>query len=250
MQNDPFFYAVAIPAVVLMGLAKGGFAGVGQVAVPLLTLAVSPVQAAAILLPTLLVQDMVAVWSFRRTWDRSILTLMLPSAAVGILAAFLLASTVSVAAVMFVLGVVSIVFAAYQLWRRKSHAVLAPSNASPAVGVALGIAAGFTSQIAHAGVPPFHMWVLPKRLAPTVFIGTSAIFFAVVNWLKVPAYFALGQFTPDNMQTALILMPVAIISTFAGVWLVKRVPAEGFYTAIYVLMMAVGGELIWKAVVG
>jgi len=250
MQSDPFFYAVAIPAVVLMGLAKGGFAGVGQVAVPLLTLAVSPVQAAAILLPTLIVQDVVAVWSFRRTWDRNILALMLPSAAVGILLGFLLASSVSIAAVMFVLGVVSIVFAAYQLWRRKSHAVLTPSNASPVVGCALGIAAGFTSQIAHAGVPPFHMWVLPKRLAPTVFIGTSAIFFAVVNWLKVPAYFALGQFTPENMRTALILMPIAILSTFAGVWLVKRVPAEGFYTAIYVLMMGVGGELIWKAVAG
>ena len=94
------------------------------------------------------------------------------------------------------------------------------------------------------------MWVLPKALPPAVLVGTTAIFFAVINWLKVPAYLALGQFTSENLMTAAALTPVAIASTLAGVWLVRRIKPERFYTAIYVLMIAVGAQLLWKAFAG
>ena len=230
MLTDPFFYSLAVIAVILMGLAKGGFAGVGAIAMPLLALAISPVQAAAILLPVLIVQDVVGVWAFRKSWDRNILALMLPSAAVGILLGYLLAASVSVTVVLAALGAISIIFAVYRLWTVRGGGVQASSNASPVLGAALGIASGFTSQIAHAGQPPFQMWVLPKNLPPAVLIGTNAIFFAVINWLKVPAYLALGQFTHANMVTAAALTPLAIASTFAGVWLVRRVrPAALLY---------------------
>ena len=249
VHTDLLFYAVAIPAVILMGLAKGGFSGVGQIAVPLMAVAVSPVQAAAILLPILLVQDAVGVWAFRKDWDAHILKVMVPGAAVGILAGYVLAARVSVSAVLASLGVISILFALYQMWGRRRAAVPpAPQRPSTPLGFVLGIASGFTSQIAHAGLPPFQMWVLRQKLPPATFIGTAALYFAILNWVKLPAYAALGQFTPENLLAALTLMPVAIASTFAGVVLVKRVPAEGFYTVIYLLMIGVGIQLIWKAV--
>lgn len=112
-----------------------------------------------------------------------------------------------------------------------------------------GVAAGFTSQIAHAGGPPFQIYVLPKNLPRDVFIGTSAIFFAIVNWMKVPAYWALGQFTREAMATAAVLLPLAIASTYAGVWLVRRVPAASFYRIIYLLLIAVGAKLAWDGAV-
>ncbi len=247
MLNDPFFYLVAIPAVILMGLAKGGFTGVGAMAMPLLALVMPPVQAAAILLPLLIVQDVVGIWAFRKNWDRAILLLMIPSAAVGIALGYFFAAKVPVKAVLAMLGVISIVFAIYRLWTSRGGRVVAPRNASPALGVLLGIATGFTAQVAHAGQPPFQMWVLPKRLAPSVLVGTTAIFFGVINWLKVPAYIALGQFTRENLSTSAILSPVAIAATFVGVWLVRKVNAEKFYTFIYVLMILVGFQLLWEA---
>ena len=247
MIDDPLFYALAVPGVILMGLAKGGFAGVGAMAMPLMALAVSPVQAAAILLPILIVQDVVGVWAFRREWDRAVLMLMIPAAAVGIGLGWLLAAQVSTTAVLAALGAISILFAAHRLWTSRGGRVAAPRNAPWPVGAALGVAAGFTSQIAHAGQPPFQMWVLPKNLPPAVLAGTTALFFAVINWLKVPAYVALGQFTGENLMTAAVLAPVAVASTFAGVWLVRRVKPERFYTIIYVLMILVGAQLLWKA---
>jgi len=253
MLTDPFFYAVAVPAVILLGLAKGGFAGIGVVAVPMMALAVSPVLAASITLPILIVQDVVSVWAFRKTWDRGLLKLMLPAAAGGIALGWALAAFVSGAAVELAVGLISILFALSGLWAGravKAAQTLEAGPGQPWLGALCGLAAGFTSQVAHAGGPPFQIYVLPRRLPRDTFIGTSAIFFAVVNWMKVPAYAALGQFTVQTLSTAAVLLPLAIGSTWAGVWLVRRVPTQGFYTVIYILLIAVGGKLTWDGALG
>ena len=250
MLSDPFFYALAIPAVILLGLAKGGFAGVGAIAMPLLALAISPVKAAAILLPILILQDVVGVWAFRRSWDGGVLRLMIPSAAVGILLGYLLAAQVSATVVLGVLGAISVLFALHRLWLMRGGGVAAPSNAPAGVGVLLGVPPLLPGHAPRGAAPPYQMGLVPGLLAPPVLVGTTAIFFAVVNWIKVPAYLALGQFTAENLTTAAVLAPLAIASTLAGVWLVRRIQPERFYLAIYVLMVLVGLQLLWKAFAG
>ena len=253
MIDDPVFYLFAIPAVILLGLAKGGFAGIGVIAVPLMALAVSPVMAASITLPILILQDVVSVWSFRRSWDRGILAIMLPGAAVGILAGYGLAAYVKPGAVELAVGAISVVFALQRLWlgrRGREEPHPRPEGRWPWRGALAGAAAGFTSQISHAGGPPFQMYVLPKRLPQETFIGTSSLFFAAVNWMKTPAYLALGQFTPAVLATAAALAPLAVASTWAGVWLVRRVPADRFYRVIYSLLVLVGAKLLWDGVTG
>lgn len=248
MSDTALLFALAVPAVMLTGLAKGGFAGVGGLALPIMALAMSPVRAAAILLPILIVQDVVGVWAFRRNWDGYVLGWTLPGAAIGIALGYFFAARVSADAVLGLVGVISLVFGGYRLWRERGHIVATSANAPGWVGALCGMASGFTSQVAHAGQPPFQIWVLPRRLPRDVLVGTTAIFFAIINWAKVPAYWALGQFSHDNLVMAGLLMPVAILSTLAGVWVVRRIAPERFYTAIYVLMMLVGVKLIWDAV--
>jgi hypothetical protein len=253
MITDPLFYALAVPAVIMLGLAKGGFAGAGAAAMPLVALAISPVQAAAIVLPILIVQDVVGVWAFRRTWDKKVLAISLPAAAAGIYLGYLLAAQVSPIVILAILGAISILFAAYRLWLSHGGGARLAAQKPPsptadlALGVVAGVASGFTSQIAHAGQPPFQIWVLPKNLARDSLVGTTAIYFAIINWLKVPAYIALHQFTRANLLTSAVLLPIAIASTFAGVWFVRKVDAERFYTLIYVLMIVVGAALLWEA---
>ena len=249
MSESLLFYALAVPAVILLGLSKGGFAGMGALSLPILAMAVSPVRAAAILLPILIVQDVVSVWAFRRDWDGFVLAWMLPGAVIGIALAYLFAAHVDPDAVLGLVGAISIVFGVYRLWLERRGGDIPAARSPGWVGTVAGIVSGFTSQIAHAGQPPFQLWVLPRNLSRERLVGTTAIFFAATNWLKVPAYWALGQFTRENLTTAALLMPVAILSTFAGVWLVRRVSPQRFYGAIYVLMIVVGVKLVWDAVV-
>ncbi|MBY9065176.1 sulfite exporter TauE/SafE family protein [Sphingomonas yunnanensis] len=247
MIVDWHFYALALPAILLLGLAKGGFAGMGALSLPLLALAIDPVRAAAITLPLLIAQDVVGVWAFRRSVDWRLIGWMLPGAMVGIALGYAFAASVSPRAVMAAVGAISILFGLYRLWMARRPRPREIARWPEWLGTLFGVASGFTSQIAHAGQPPFQLWVLPRGLPRERLVGTTAIFFAAVNWIKVPAYLALGQFTWANLLTSLLLLPVALAATVTGVALVRRVAPERFYTAIYVLMIAVGVILTWEA---
>lgn len=244
MPTGLHFYLFAVPAVILLGLSKGGFTGLGALATPLIALGIDPIRGAAILLPILIAQDVVGVLAFRKSWDGHVLAAMLPGAVVGIGLGWLLAARISSGAVMAVLGAISILFGVYRLAVDRGGRIAASSGSPVWVGSLFGVAAGFTSQIAHAGGPPFQMWVMPRRLERDAFVGTSAIFFAVVNWIKVPAYAALGQFTTANALAAAALLPLAVLASLAGVKLVRRVSMERFYVIVYVLMIAAGGKLL------
>jgi uncharacterized membrane protein YfcA len=250
MHPDTLYYLCAVIAVILSGLAKGGFSGIGALAMPIMALAVDPVRGAAIMLPILILQDTVGVWAFRRSWDAHVLKVMLPGMAVGVSLGYLFAAQVPERAVLGALGVISILFGLQRLWVERGGAIVLPSNAPNWIGVLCGVVSGFTSQIAHAGAPPFQIYVLPRRLPRDMLVGTTAIAFAVMNWIKVPAYAALGQFSRDNLLASALLAPVAFAATFAGVVLVRRIDATRFYTIIYVLMVLLGIKLVFDALPG
>lgn len=228
----------------LLGLGKGGFAGAGSLSLPMIALVIDPVLAAAILLPILIVQDAVSVWAFRRNVDWRVIRWTLPGAAAGIGLGWLFSARVSAEGVLAMVGAISILFGAWRLWLERRGPVAARPMV-PGFAASMGVASGFTSHVAHAGAPPFQLVVMPMKLARDTLVGTTAVFFALVNWFKVPGYIALGQFGPAALTTAAALMPVAIASTLTGVWLVRRIPHEPFERAIYYLMIAVGIKLVW-----
>lgn len=247
MSGEMQFYLVAVPVVVLYGLSKGGFSGLGTLGVPILSLVTSPVRAAAIVLPILIVQDWVSVWAFRRDYSPRNLVILTPSALIGIGVGWLIAARVSDDAVRLVLGVISIVFVAYMLIRDRLGRAPIEKPGVPS-GVLWGSLSGFTSFVSHAGAPPFQVYVMPQYLKPRIFAGTATIFFAAVNLLKIPPYFLLGQFSRDNLFVSAGLMPVAVLSTFAGVWLVRRVSPDRFYAAILALTFLIGAKLTYDAI--
>jgi len=238
------FVVAAILATTVVGLAKGGLSGLGILGMPILALAVEPVEAAAILLPLLIVQDVVGVWSFRHDCDWHIVKVMIPGAAVGVLSGWAFVTVVPVSAVMAVLGLISIFFGLWRLWIERGGRVVAAARSPDWVGTLFGVGLGFTSQVAHAGGPPFQFWVMPKQLPHTRFIGTSTMTFAIVNWMKVPAYLALGQFSRHDLTLSAALLPVAILSTLAGIWAVRRIRGRTFYTIVNLLMVMLGLKLL------
>ncbi|MDE2411599.1 MAG: sulfite exporter TauE/SafE family protein [Sphingomonadales bacterium] len=246
LLSDPAVLAMAVLAVFIVGLAKGGFSGLGALATPLLALVLPPTQAAALLLPVLLVQDVVSVWAFRQTWDRWIVARMVPGAAVGVALAAWFAASVDEARVMLVLGAITLSFGLYRLWLGRGGRIVAASHSPGWVGTLFGVATGFTSQIAHAGGPPFQMWVTPRRLPHEVFVGTSAITFAAINWIKVPSFLLLGSLDRQVLTASILLMPLAVLSTLASVWIIRRLDPARFYAVIYWLMVILGARLVWS----
>lgn len=242
---DPGFYFAAVPAVILLGLSKGGFAGVGTAATPLLALYLPPFEAAAFLLPVLITQDIISVYFYRRDWDATNLKIMLPGALAGMTLGWLLASSISDNAVRIAVGLIGVVFVMHVFSHRSS---VEPGTTSPARGAFWGCVSGFTSFMTQSGGPPFQIYMLPLRLPKLVLVGTTAIFFAILNALKIGPYALLGQFTGVNMWTSLVLLPVAIAANVAGIWLVRHTPTGLFYNIAYALLLVISVALLWQGV--
>lgn len=246
---DPVFLSVAILAVFLVGLAKSGLvASIGVVGVPLLILVMPARDAAGMMLPLLLIMDAIAVYVYRRDVDWKVFWILLPGAVVGTAVAWALSAVVTEAAVRLVIGVVALMFV-LDAWLplRKKFEGLPPSRGW---GRFWGAVAGFTSFVSHTGGPPVQIYMLPMRLPPAIFAGTNAVFFAVVNALKLIPYFTLGQLSVTNMQTAALLVPVAIAGMLIGVFLVRRIDTKLFYRIAYILVFLLSLKLIYDGIAG
>lgn len=243
--TDPVFYAVALPAVFLLGLSKGGFAGIGTAATPMLALYLPALEAAALLLPVLITQDLISLYVYRRQWDASNLKILLPGAVAGMALGWLIAAYTSDNAVRLTVGLIGVAFVLH-VWLKG--AALAPTRMGPAGGLFWGAVSGFTSFMSQAGGPPFSIYVLPQQLPKLVLVGTTTIFFAVVNALKIVPYFMLGTFTPANLTTSIMLLPAAIAANFAGIWLVRVTPTGLFYKIAYVLLLIISLVLLWQGI--
>ena len=248
---DPWFYAVAVPAVLLFGISKGGFgSGLGTAAVPLMALVISPLQAAAILLPILCVMDLFALWKFRGKWIWPELRMLLPASLLGVLIGTLLFEYMSATVVRLIVGVVAITFALH-FWANKRLSNSAELPHYPrSYGFLGGSVAGFTSFVAHSGGPPISMYLLRRPLDRTDFAATAIVFFAVVNYVKLAPYAWLGQFNSDNLATSAALVFLAPIGVLTGAWLHKRITDRFFFAFMYVLLFAVGLKLVYDGLSG
>jgi len=246
--TDPLFYAFALPAVVFLGLSKGGFSGIGMVSTPLVALIMPPLEAAALLLPILLVQDAFSAYIYRRVWDPWNLKVLLPGCVVGVGVAWLFAAYVPEAAVRLMVGLIAIGFIVYALIRHWLPGE--PPRPRASHGVFWGALSGFTTTLIQIGAPPYYAFVLPQRMEKMIYVGTTVMFFAAANAMKVVPYFALGQFSTAGLATSLMLFPLAIATNYLGIWLVRITPEKVFYQLTNVLVLLIGLELTRQGITG
>ena len=247
MIDDPVFWLCAVFAVLITGVSKGGMGGMAVFAVPLMALTISPVQAAGIMLPILVVMDGFTVTAYRKHWDKKLVFFMLPFAVAGIALGGLLAQCVSEDFVRICIGIIALSFVAFSVIKPAADGGFIRGNTYMAA--LCGALSGFTSFLAHAGGPPFKIYALPQGLPPRIFAGSAAIFFAVVNMTKLLPYALLGQLSGANLKTSLVLIPLAPIGVWTGVWLVKKIDPVVFYRIMYSLLTVVGLKLLWDGLV-
>lgn len=245
LLTDPYFYLVAIPAVLLLGLAKGGFGGsFGWLGVPLMSLTMSPVQAAAIVLPLLCVIDWWGIRVYWGEWDRENLKTIVPGALLGVAAGTLLFGTLSDAAVLILVGTIAIVFTLNNWLRFTQRRQAAPQ--SRAKGTLWGAISGLTGFMVHAGGPPIMVYMLPQRLPQATFVATLSFYFLIVNAVKLVPYAWLGQFSSANLLTSLALVPLVPIGVYLGRWLQTRVNHVVFYRISEIGLLLSGLYLIYQ----
>ena len=246
--QDPVFYLVAVVAILILGIAKGGLAGgIGLVAVPLMSLTIHPARAAAILLPILLLMDVTALQRYWRQWDTRNLLSVVPGACLGTAIGFMGFDRLSPAALRLMIGAIALVFA-LRWWLSPDG----PREGGPSLlrGTFWSTLAGFASFSVHAGGPPLHVYLLSQRIDKTAFQATTVAFFFGINWLKLGPYAYLGLLDGSNLATSLVLAPLAPIGIWLGAWLHHRVREEWFFRVVYAALVVLGIKLILDGVEG
>lgn len=246
-ELTPEVWILALIAAVAIGLAKGGLALIAVIAVPILSLVMSPVQAAGLLLPVYVVSDLGGLLVYRRHVDWAVLRSALPGAVLGIGVGWATAHLVPVQGVTLIVGVIGLVFALNAL---RPRPLPASRPVSGLRGNFWGILAGYTSFVSHSGGPPWQVYAQPLRLPSLVFAGTTTWFFAVVNAIKLIPYAALGQLSPGNLAVAAVLTPVALVSVWLGLRLVRVIPELLFYRLITWALLIVSLRLVWQGLTG
>ena len=241
--SDPYFYAVSVPAVLMLGISKSGFGvGFGSLAVPLMALAVSVPQAAAILMPVLLLMDVLGMAAFRKNFNLSLIRFLVPFGLVGTLVGALLFRVLDARLVAGIVGVSTLLFLAQRLLLPSQ-----PDSPPPPkwLGALLTVTSGFTSFVSHAGGPPVSAYVIRLRLSPIHFTATMAFFFFVINLSKWIPYGLLGLLDLRNMTTSLVLLPLAPLGVWIGVRMARRIRPVLFYRLISAGMLLTGCKLVW-----
>ena len=248
MLLDTQSIILALIATFFVGSSKGGLPLIGMLAVPLMALRISPVVAAGMLLPIYIISDMYGLWIYRKSYDLRNIQILVPAAAIGIAVGWATASITSDHMVTILVGVIGLAYCVDALLKARRN--LPPRAADVPRGIFWGSLAGFTSCVSHAGAPPYQMYVLPQRLEKMVYAGTSTIIFAIINLMKLPPYWLLGQVNLASLETALYLSPVAIIGAYIGYRLTKIIPEGLFYRFVELALFIVSLKLIYDGVIG
>nr|WP_315230189.1 sulfite exporter TauE/SafE family protein [uncultured Limnohabitans sp.] len=233
-------------AAMLVGLSKGGLPTVGMLSVPILSLFMSPVKAAVMLLPIYVISDMVGIWLYRKNFSAINLKILIPAGVGGVIVGWLTASMVSDVAVKLLIGFMGIGFCLNTWLKRKAQQAARPADVKK--GVFWGLVAGFTSFISHAGAPPFQVYMLPQKLPKTEFAGTATILFAIINAAKIWPYQQLRPYDYDDLMSAAVLIPFALIGTVVGAYLTKKIADVWFYKLVQFGLFVVSVKLIVDAV--
>ena len=240
------YWIVAGLAAYLMGLSKGGVPMIALLSVPLMSLFMDPARAAGLLLPIYIVADMYAVYLFRKAFSARNLKILLPGAVVGILIGFAAVSYVPSDATKLFVAAIGLFYLGNALHQRLLKRTIPARPADVPRGVIWGTIAGLTSYISHAGGPPFQAYVLPQKLDKMVYLGTTTIFFTVVNLLKVPPYILAGQITWDSAAQAAWLAPMALAGAWSGAAISRRLPEHVFFLLVEIALAIVSAKLLYE----
>ncbi len=232
-------------AALLVGLSKGGLAGaLGGLVVPLLSMAMPVPQAVGLTLPMLMIGDVFALRAFWRQWDGRLLRLLLPAAVAGILAGVALLTRLPDVTLRRILGVFTLVAVAYKLGSDRLRVLRYTPH--PWHGALAGSVSGFASALANAGGPPITIYLLLQRLSPLAFLGTNALFFAIVNAIKLPFFLGASVIDADQLLHTLWALPLIPLGVWLSKQLMTRINRQAFEWLMLALLTYSGFSLLLR----
>lgn len=212
---------------VLIGMSKTGIHGAGMMAVPMLALVFGGQLSSGILLPILCLADVMGVSYYHRHASWYHLKKLFPSAAVGTVLGTVVGGNIDDETFRLVMAIIIFISVVIMVWLERGHREEVPDYKWFAS--LTGVAGGFTSMIGNLATSVVAIYFLTMRLPKNAFIGTSAWFFLVINWFKVPFHiFSWETITWNTVLLDLATLPFIAVGAFLGVVIVKKIQDRAY----------------------
>ena len=244
-QNTTLFYLMTALVALIIGLSKGGLGGMpGALATPLMALVMPADQAIGLLLPILMLADVFAVALHWRRWNGRLVWLLIPGAVVGVTIGTYFITNAPTRTLQIALGVIVLLFAIYKIFEKR---ILGLFHYQPRDwhGLVAGTITGFSSALAHTGGPPVSVYLLMQDIPPGVFNATAAIFFLILNWIKVPYYWYAGLFNFQLLWQVAWILPLVPVGVWLGKQFSNKVNKETFDQVMVALLVIASILLIF-----
>ena len=244
-QDHTVFLIMLGVVTFIVSISKGGLGGMaGTLSAPLMSLVMPVKEVLGLLLPIMLLADIFSVASHWKRWDWRLVWMLLPGAVIGVTIGTYFLTSVDPKVLKYCLAAISILFVIYKLFeKRLVHA--AAYQEKKWHGWLAGSTAGLTSAIAHSGVPPISIFLILHDVTPRVFVATSVLFYAILNWIKVPYFFYIGLFDMKIFLQTVWFFPIVPFGVFFGRWLVTKVSKTVFDNIILGLLVITAILLIF-----
>jgi len=245
LTPNPTLVLIVIAAVAFMvSLSKGGLGGMlGNLATPILALVMPANQVIGFLLPIMLFADVFALVMHWKKWDGRLVWLLLPGAILGVTIGTVFIAYAPVRVLKTGLAIVAIVFVLFKLLEKPILGTL-KYKARNWHGWLAGTLAGFSSSIAHNGGPPISIYLMLQGISPNVFVATLVLFFAILNWVKVPYYFYIGLFDFQKLGQLAWVFLIVPIGAWIGHWMASKISKKIFDAIIMALLVVAAVMLI------
>ena len=234
---------LAIAAFVL-GAAKTSFPSAGVVVVPFLAAYLGARTARGILMPIYVFADLVAITSYRHGIQLRTALRLLPGTIAGVVVGVIVGNHLNAHVFNRVLGAVILVTVILSLvWRGDASNLTGrvPRWAVPPIGVT----AGFATMIGNSAGPVVNLYLILGGLTKEAFVGTASVFYFMMNFSKIPLHLWVWHSVgPEMFVFSALVLPAAIVGTFAGRWLLPRVPANTFRVIVLSLTAAAALRLL------
>jgi len=244
-QNAVYVAGVIAFLGFMIGFAKGGFGGLGALLTPLLALVLPVASAVGVLLPMLMVGDVFAVTMYWKEWDIDLVKRMLPAGIVGALAGTVLLSSIPSNSLRIILGAFVLVVVAYKFLSDRIQAIR--YDPRPWHAPTAGLLAGVASGMFNSGGPAFNSYLLLQKLKARRFIATSAIFFALLNLIKVPGFLYTGVLNVPLLLSLWWVFPFIPVGIWVARMTLTRVSPSAFEWIIIVLLIFSSLWLLWQS---
>jgi uncharacterized membrane protein YfcA len=246
MTNNPTVFLIMLAAVTLLvSLSKGGLGGMaGTLSTPLMALVMPVNEVLGLLLPIMLLADVFSIAFHWKRWNVRLVWLLIPGAVVGVTIGTYFITNVSTQVLKIGLAIIALLFVVYKLLEKRILGSVKYQEKNWH-GWLAGTTAGFTSAMAHSGVPPISIYLMLHEVTPTVFVATCVLFYAILNWVKVPYYFFTGMFDFHLLWQVAWVFPIVPFGVWIGRWLVTKVSKTIFDNIILVLLVITAFLLIF-----